>query len=181
MSAPLSPRQLRKIMPNLSASKAELYFPPLVAAMEGADITTPARAAAFLAQLAHESGELRYMEEIADGSAYEDRVDLGNTQPGDGKRYKGRGPIQLTGKSNYAAASRALGLNLVENPEIAATPEVAFRVAAWFWTSRSLNALADAGDFRRITHRINGGYNGLPERVVYWYRALVILGADAPI
>jgi predicted chitinase/murein DD-endopeptidase MepM/ murein hydrolase activator NlpD len=164
--------QLRKVMPNLSEAKAREYLPHLNKAMAEANINTPKRQAAFLAQLAHESGEFRYMEEIASGAAYEGRRDLGNTQPGDGKRFKGRGPIQLTGRANYTAASKALGIDLVNNPKRAADPDVGFRTAAWFWNTRNLNSYADAGNFREITRRINGGYNGLADREAYYRRAL---------
>ncbi len=168
-------QQLRAIMPRLSEAQASAYLPELNVAMAQVEITTSQRRAAFLAQLAHESGELRFWEELADGKAYEGRRDLGNTQPGDGPRYKGRGPIQLTGRSNYRAAGHALGIDLENSPERARDPDVGFRVAAWFWKSRGLNALADAGDFREITRRINGGYNGLPQREAYYARALGVL------
>jgi putative chitinase len=171
----VSVAQLRQIMPSLSDAKAQQYLPHLNRAMQEAGINTKPRQAAFLAQLAHESGGLRYMEEIASGAAYEGRRDLGNTQPGDGTRFKGRGPIQLTGRANYAAAGRALGLDLVNNPQQAASPEVGFRVAAWFWQSRGLNTHADQGNFREITRRINGGYNGLADREAYHRRALATL------
>jgi predicted chitinase len=164
--------QLRQIMPNLSQAKAEQYLPHINRAMAEAGINTPKRQAAFLAQLGHESGGLRYMEEIASGAAYEGRRDLGNTQPGDGTRFKGRGPIQLTGRSNYRAAGQALGIDLENNPRRAADPDVGFRTAAWFWNSRNLNSLADQGDFRGITRRVNGGYNGLADREAYYRRAL---------
>ncbi|QRN97885.1 LysM peptidoglycan-binding domain-containing protein [Archangium violaceum] len=167
--------QLRKIMPNLSQAKAEQYLPHLNKAMAEAGINTPKRQAAFLAQLAHESGEFRYMEEIASGAAYEGRKDLGNTEPGDGKRFKGRGPIQLTGRANYRAAGKALGIDLENNPTRAADPDVGFRTAAWFWNSRNLNTYADAGNFREVTRRINGGYNGLASREAYYNRALDVL------
>ncbi|WP_434381037.1 LysM peptidoglycan-binding domain-containing protein [Melittangium boletus] len=164
--------QLRQIMPTLSQAKADQYLPHINRAMSEAGINTPKRQAAFLAQLGHESGGLRYMEEIASGAAYEGRRDLGNTQPGDGTRFKGRGPIQLTGRANYRAAGKALGLDLENNPRQAASPEVGFRTAAWFWNSRNLNSLADKGDFRGITKRVNGGYNGLADREAYYRRAL---------
>lgn len=163
--------QLRRIMPNLSQADAQRYLPYLNSAMNEAGITTPARRAAFLAQLGHESGGLKYFEEIASGAAYEGRSDLGNTQPGDGRRFKGRGPIQLTGRANYREAGRALGIDLENHPERAADPDVGFRIAAWFWRTRGLNGLADQGNFREITHRINGGYNGLADREAYWARA----------
>jgi predicted chitinase len=168
--------QLRAVMPNLSAAKAQQYLPLLNQAMAEAQINTPKRQAAFLAQLAHESGELRYFEEIASGAKYEGRKDLGNTQPGDGRRYKGRGPIQLTGRANYRAAGRALGLDLEGNPPLAARPDVGFRTSGWFWTSKDLNRFADSGDFRELTRRINGGYNGLAEREHYHSAAKKALG-----
>jgi len=170
-SAGVTVAQLRRVMPNLSQAKAEQYLPYLNQAMAEANITTPQRKAMFLAQLAHESGELRYMEEIASGADYEDREDLGNTQPGDGVRYKGRGPIQLTGRSNYRVAGQALGINLEGNPARAKDPDVAFRIAGWYWQSRNLNSYADAGNFREVTRLINGGYNGLADREAYYRRA----------
>jgi putative chitinase len=173
---PLTLAQLRDVMPHLPKERAEAYLEPLNKALAEYDVGTPKRRAAFLAQLAHESGELRFMEEIASGEAYEGRKDLGNTQPGDGKRYKGRGPIQLTGRGNYRRAGKVLGLELEEHPEEAAKPEVGFRVAGWFWKTHGLNELADQGDFRQITRRINGGYNGLKSREKYYQRALEVLG-----
>ena len=160
----MNARTLRRAMPGLPAEKARRYAPLLNAAMLEGQITNKARAAAFLAQLGHESGSLRWMEELASGAAYEGRLDLGNTQPGDGRRYKGRGPIQLTGRANYRTAGKALGLPLEDKPKLAARPAVGFRTAVWYWTTRGLNALADRGDFDGITFRINGGFNGLSER-----------------
>ena len=165
----VSLEQLQAVMPNLPDAG---YLPHLNAAMEEAEINTPLRRAAFLAQLAHESGELQYFEELADGWAYEWREDLGNVYEGDGPRYKGRGPIQLTGRANYAAAGEALCLDLVNDPECVASPEVGFRTACWYWTSGSsygdLNALADAGDFESVCLGVNGGYNGYEERWAYY-------------
>ncbi len=167
--------QLHRIMPSLPMSKARAYLPLLNRAMAEAKINTRQRKAMFLAQLAHESVQLRYFEEIASGAAYEGRRDLGNVHPGDGVRYKGRGPIQLTGRSNYRAAGRALHLPLEAKPKMAAQPAVGFRTAAWFWTSRGLNRLADQGNFREVTRRINGGFNGLSSRLAYYRRALAAL------
>lgn len=172
----VSADQLRKVMPNLSPEKAEAMLPHLNKAMKEFGIDTPQRASAFLAQLAHESGELKYFEELASGSAYEGRRDLGNTQSGDGQRFKGRGPIQLTGRANYAAASKALGIDLVNNPELAARPDIGFRIAGWFWQSKGLNNLADQGDFNGITKRVNGGYNGAASRNQYYAKAQAALG-----
>jgi predicted chitinase len=171
----LSLSQLKAIMPNLSDARARQTLPHLNKAMAEANITTPKRQAAFVAQLAHESAEFRYFEELASGRAYEGRRDLGNIHPGDGVRYKGRGPIQLTGRNNYRAAGRALGIDLEGNPKRAADVDVGFRTAAWFWNSRDLNRFADSGNFREVTRRINGGYNGLASREAYYRRALNVL------
>lgn len=173
---------LRQIMPSLPLDKLHAYFQPLTEAMQEFAVDTSIRAAAFLAQLAHESGELRYMEEIASGAAYEGRRDLGNTEPGDGVRYKGRGPIQLTGRANYRRCGAALGLDLEGDPEQAATPQVGFRIAGWYWTThpavaRDCNQLADMQDFIGITRAINGGLNGLASREAYYARAKAVLGA----
>ena len=118
----------------------------------------------FLAQLAHESGNFKYMEEIASGAAYEGRKDLGNTQAGDGKRFKGRGPIQLTGRANYRRYGQQLGIDFENNPEIVALPSVGLLVACKFWSDNDLNVVADRDDVTTITRRINGGLNGLQDR-----------------
>ncbi len=172
----LSTAQLRRVMPQLSEERAAAMLPHLNRAMREFNINTPERASAFIAQLAHESGQLRYFEELASGRAYEGRRDLGNTQPGDGVRFKGRGPIQLTGRANYEAAGRALGLDLVNNPELAARPDVGFRIAGWYWSTRGLNGLADQGNFSEITRRINGGFNGMADRQQYFAAARSALG-----
>jgi putative chitinase len=163
---------LRAVMPHLWPSRAERYLPLLNNAMAEAEINTPLRIAAFLATLAHESGEFLYFEELASGAAYEGRKNLGNTQAGDGRRFKGRGPIQVTGRNNYRDAGLALDLPLLDKPWLVAIPEVGFRVAAWFWTSRGLNQLADAGDFEGVTRVVNGGLNGWERRLTYYGRAL---------
>lgn len=170
--------ELRQIMPNLPAAKRAAYLPFIQQAMEEFEITAYLREAAFLAQLAHESAELRYMEEIASGAAYEGRKNLGNTQPGDGKRYKGRGPIQLTGRANYTKYGQLLGLDLVNDPSVAATKEVGFRIAGQYWKLNGLNALADRQEFKAITKRINGGYNGLDDRIKYYERAKKVLSRN---
>jgi predicted chitinase len=162
-------------MPNLSPGKAQAYFPLLESAMDEFEINNLARQSAFIAQLAHESAELRYFEEIASGEAYEGREDLGNTEKGDGKRFKGRGPIQITGRANYRKYGDLLGVNLVADPKLASKPELGFRLAGAFWKVNGLNTLADMENFKAITKRINGGYNGLPDRVKYYKRALKVL------
>lgn len=168
--------QLTKIISNLPLDKAQEYLPHLNAALDEFKINTPLRIAAFIAQLAHESVGLTAFEEFASGRAYEGRRDLGNTQPGDGVRFKGRGPIQLTGRANYRQAGEALGLNLEEDPKQASLPEVGFRIAGYFWHSRNLNILADEGKFNLITKRINGGFNGKADRDRYYARAKQALG-----
>lgn len=170
--------ELRQIMPNCAAAKRADYLPFIQQAMAEFDITSYLRETAFLAQLAHESGELRYMEEIASGAAYEGRANLGNTQPGDGKRFKGRGPIQLTGRANYQRYGDLLGLDLVNDPAVAATKEVGFRVAGQFWQLNGLNELADQQQFKAITQRINGGYKGLDDRIKYYDRAKKVMSRD---
>lgn len=167
--------QLLQIVPTLDPGQAPALAQNLNSAMSEANITTPQQQAMFIAQLAHESGGFRYMEEIASGAAYEGRADLGNTQPGDGERYKGRGFIQVTGRHNYAEAGAALGLDLVNNPGLASRPENAARIAAWYWTSRNINEAADSGDFVQVTRLINGGTNGLADRQDYFARAQAAL------
>ena len=173
----VSAGELKKIVPGLSESRAAEITPHLNAAMHEAGITSKREQAAFIAQLSHESGGFKYFEELASGKAYEGRGDLGNNQPGDGQRFKGRGPIQLTGRSNYRAAGKALGLDLEKNPELAARTDVGFRVSAWYWKSRGISGPAQQGDFNRVTKLINGGYNGLASRQQYYQRALSELSA----
>ena len=118
----------------------------------------------FIAQLAHESGSFRYMEEIASGAAYEGRKDLGNVLKGDGVRYKGRGPIQLTGRANYRKYGQELGIDFENNPAIVALPSVGMLVACKYWSENNLNVFADYDDVTTITRRINGGLNGFDDR-----------------
>jgi len=163
---------LARIMRHASHARLAEYLPHLDAVMQGADIVTQRRAAAFLAQLAHESGEFQFMEELWGPTAAQKRYEppgdlarrLGNVEPGDGRRFKGRGPIQITGRANYERYGALLGRDLLGQPPLAATPEIGFRTAALFWDRNGLNRLADAGDFRAITQRINGGQNGAAER-----------------
>ena len=170
----LTLQQLITIMPN-ARTKAGIFLPALNAAMLEFGITTPARQLSFLAQLAHESGQLVYVRELASGAAYEGRKDLGNTQPGDGMRFRGRGLIQVTGRTNYAACGKALGLDLLAKPEMLEQTVNACRSAGWFWQSRGLNALADAGDQVAVTRRVNGGANGLAERLALFKVAQRVL------
>ncbi len=184
----LAESDLQQIMPRLPQAKRQLYLPFLNKVMEIYEIDTPLRASAFLAQIAHESAELRFMEEIWGPTAQQKRYEppsdlarrLGNTQPGDGFRYRGRGPIQITGRSNYTKYGDLLGVDLVGNPDLAATPQFAFSTAALFWKMNGLNELADVQDFITITKRINGGLNGLADRQKYYEIAKNVLGAEEP-
>jgi len=134
-------------------------------ALEKYGINTKLRLAHFLAQIAHESDHFRTLEEYASGAAYEGRRDLGNVVRGDGRRYKGRGAIQLTGRFNYRKFGKILGVNLEENPELAATPEISVLTALEYWKQRKLNDWADEDNGKQITRLINGGYNGLKDRL----------------
>jgi predicted chitinase len=148
--------QLVKLFPKLGLLKAENYALLLDKAMLEGAINTKLRICHFLAQIGHESLYLTALTEFADGKAYEGRKDLGNIQPGDGPRFKGRGFIQITGRANYKAAGQAIGLDLENNPLLAADPGNAFRIAVWYWNSRKLNERADQNDIVTITKRING-------------------------
>ena len=175
---PITAQQLLLILPNAGA-KAGVFAPVLNTAMGKFGIVTPARVAAFIAQIGHESGQLRYVREIwgptKQQAGYEGRKDLGNTVAGDGSKFRGRGLIQVTGRANYAACAEALGLDLLKHPELLEEPQHAAMSAAWFWHRAGLNTLADAGDFLLITKRINGGTNGLADRKALYDRALKVL------
>ena len=136
-----------------------------------ADLSNKLRLAHFLAQTAHESAGYQTTVEYASGAAYEGRRDLGNVIPGDGKRYRGRGLIQLTGRANYATYGAALNVGLEGNPPLAAVFPYAALTAAEYWTKRKINVAADADDVVRVTKIINGGTNGLADRKVRLARA----------
>ncbi len=172
-----SKEKLSVVMPRALQSKINLYYEPLVAGMKKHEITSSLRMAHFIAQIGHESASFLFAEEIADGSAYEGRIDLGNTQSGDGKRFKGRGLIQLTGRANYAAYSKDSGVDYVAKPElIASDPFAAVDVTCWFWDKHRINNLADKDDVKAVTKAINGGFNGLDDRIEYLFRAKGVLG-----
>jgi putative chitinase len=140
------------------------------------NISTPLRQAHFLAQILHESGNFKYTKEIADGSAYELRKDLGNTSPGDGMKYKGRGYIQLTGRYNYARLTQDLQIDLVNKPYLLEQLPYSMLCAGWYWDSNRLNAWADNDDAITITKIINGGLNGLRNRVELLQHCKEVLG-----
>ena len=164
-------------------NRAQQMLPGYIEAMRAAHITTPDRAAMFAAQIGHESAGLVYMEEIASGTAYEGRSDLGNNQPGDGRRYKGSGPIQLTGRNNFRAFTRwaneqgHTSLDFEARPELVRTdPRWGFLAASWYWTVArpQINSLADRRDIEGVTRAINGGLNGLDDRRHRYNHALTM-------
>jgi putative chitinase len=182
------------------------WLEPLTAAFNRFDISTPERQAAFIGQCSHESGGFKTLQENLNYSAkglhatwpsrfaseeaaqpfhrnpekiankvYSGR--MGNTEEGDGWKYRGRGLIQLTGKDNYRLASDALGVDFVANPDLVLTKENAALTAAWYWNKRGLNKEADAKDFTGMTKKINGGTIGLADRVAHINTALNVLTA----
>ena len=175
---PITVQQLLLILPN-AGQVAGVFVPVLNTAMNRYQIVGPKRVAAFIAQIGHESGQLKYVKEIwgptLAQTRYEGRADLGNTEPGDGSKYRGRGLIQITGRANYKACGDALGLDLINHPELLEKPQHACMSAAWFWATKGLSTLADEGKFETITRRINGGLNGLADRQMLYARALKVL------
>jgi putative chitinase len=185
-----------------SAASAQTFLSSINDTLVKYNINTPARQLCFLAQVSHESGGLFYTEELASGTAYEGRKDLGNIQPGDGVKFKGRGLIQITGRLNYTALGKAFQADLVGHPEQlggkniqTCTPDqlkYAALSAGWFWNGANLNALADKIDlrqpideganldeFKAITRRINGGYNGLADRIHRYKEGLAAITQNA--
>lgn len=160
--------QLKACMPLVTAENLEKFTDPLNETLERYDIKSPQRLSCFIAQIAHESGSLRYVRELATGEAYEGRLSLGNRFPGDGRKYKGRGLIQITGRTNYQNLSNSFGVDFINNPTLLEGPLYASLSAGWFWDLRKLNELADVMDFKKITLRINGGYNGYEDRLKYF-------------
>jgi putative chitinase len=162
--------------PNFKGYTFEQVFLYIIRYAREFEINTPLRWCHYLAQIAHESAELRYSEEIASGKAYEGRIDLGNVIKGDGVRFKGRGLIQLTGRTNYTTYKACCGFDVVKQPELLCKPVGAVRSSMWFWKKKGLNELADNDDFMAITKRINGNKpNGVESRKKYLARAKRVL------
>lgn len=184
--------QIKQVMPKITAENLEKFYEPLNAALEKWEINTPRRIAMFLAQLAHESGSFRYVKELASGEAYEGRKDLGNIEVGDGVKYKGRGLIQITGRRNYADYFTSVGLPVTSDPTLLEGALHAVNSAGWFWKTRKLNIIAESpditvykhkdkvygpfGPFEYITLRINGGFNGMDDRLKYYANAKKAFG-----
>jgi putative chitinase len=160
----ISPDALRHVCPNLDEAAAARIAKGLGQAFARYHINTKARVAMAVAQWAHESDHFRTSEEYASGAAYEGRADLGNTHPGDGKRFKGRGRIQITGRTNYVAMAKALDISCVDSPEILSRCPYSELASGQWWSDHGCNAFCDRGDFVGLTRRINGGTNGLHER-----------------
>jgi putative chitinase len=179
---------LTEIMPNIPLAHAAEYAALLSRAMLAGSINTVLRAAAFLGQLAHESEGLRTLQEYASGAEYEGSQNLGNTQPGDGVKYKGRGGIQRTGRANYQRFQDATGIQVIDHPELLEVPEHAFRSDVLYWTDNKLNAYADRIDFLGLSKVINLGNahsermpNGWQMRLDKTRLALAVLGREAVI
>lgn len=177
ISKGLNVHSFAAIMAHGSKAQLGTYLPLFQSRMPHFQIISPLRRAHFLAQVGHESLSLTYTEELASGDAYEGRKDLGNIQPGDGRRFKGRGFIQLTGRANYQAYGKDAGVDLLKkgNEVLVAKYPHPLEVSLWFWKRHNLNQRADGDDLRGITKRVNGGYNGLDDRERYLQRAKFFL------
>lgn len=174
---------------GLRPDKARRCAGPMATALQLAQCTSHDRAAAFLAQVGHESGRLVYTREIWGPTPQQQRYEpkttlsakLGNVFRGDGHRYLGRGWLQTTGRVNYALTTvklrELLGASVPDfeaNPALLEQEEWAALSAALFWRAKNLNRWIDAGDFAELTRRINGGYNGLADRQLLFTRALML-------
>jgi putative chitinase len=175
---PVDSQTMREVAPTFSgapaASQAKIIAEAgavLAATLESYDIASRLRIAHFLGQTCEESAGYRTTEEFASGREYEGRQDLGNTQKGDGPRYKGRGLLQLTGRANYADYGKALGVDLVNNPTLAAQPALSLKIACEYWKRHDINADCDRDDAQAVTRKVNGGLNGLSDRIAFTQKA----------
>lgn len=179
--------QLKQIYTYSTQANRDKYLPYINQFSSEYNMDTYEAMCAFLAQIGHESGQLRYVEEIASGAAYDTgkkAISLGNTPEadGDGQKYKGRGLIQVTGRRNYDLFNKwvtgtPMGVDFVEEPELLKVPEYAVLSAFWYWDINNLNRYATLKeeDFKKLTKAINGGYNGYADRVNIWNRAKEVL------
>lgn len=169
--------QLAEIFPLASVVNVSKFWDPLNQVFEEYDINTIVRKAAFLAQIGEESGQLKYVKELWGPTPvqirYEGRLDLGNTEPGDGRKYMGRGLIQITGRNNYGLCADALDEDLLNYPALLETPILAARSAGWYWGWKNCNAVAD--DIEKVTRLVNGGLTHLDRRIEIYDRALRVL------
>ncbi|MEM7526782.1 MAG: peptidoglycan-binding protein [Pseudomonadota bacterium] len=182
---PIGPTLLKAVAPRYRPNSLRHREQQRIIAAGGAalpralarhDIQDRLEIAHLIAQCAHESDGFTTTVEYASGRAYEGRLDLGNTEPGDGPRFRGRGLIQLTGRANYRRFGSLAGINLEAEPEHAADPAVSVILACLYWRDRSIGALARRDDLRGVTRRINGGLNGLADRRRYLQKAKMALG-----
>lgn len=178
----LTNEHLKKIYPQSTEANRQKYLPYLNYYAVIFEVNTFERWCAFLAQIGHESGQLYYVEELASGIAYEGRKSLGNNVKGDGKKYKGRGLIQVTGRANYIAFDKwvtnvPIGTDFVEQPGLLKEPQYAVLSAFWYWDVNKLNRFAtlEEDDFKNLTKAINGGLNGYDDRAAIWQRAKEVL------
>jgi len=170
-----------------SAPRAREFSQPITSAMAAYGINTPERRAAFLAQVAVESGSLQWLRELWGPTPQQKKYDppgalaeeLGNTVAGDGFKYRGAGLIETTGKGNFSRLSKALGVDFVADPELLTMPMWASISAAYYWRSHGCNTLADGGNFTQITRAINGGLTAQPERLQMWDRCKKAFGVKA--
>ncbi len=171
---------LKKVCPYADLAKLEALIPYLNQYMNFYQINSPQRVWHFIAQAAHETMSFNTLKELASGSEYEGRKDLGNTEHGDGVKYKGRGIFQTTGRFNYEKTSLNLfkDKRLIDKPELLEQPEWAVLSACFFWDSRKLNCLADQNNIRNITFKINGGLNGFNERKLFYNFCKEFIGSE---
>lgn len=172
--------QLSQIAKTASQARLSGFIEPLNNAMIRHAINTPLRCAAFIATSSYESGDFFVMREMTSGMEYEYRADLGNTEAGDGARYRGRGILQIKGRENYELCGEGLGLDLINHPDLMEYRPHSSDSAAWYWAElKNLNQLADKEDLITITKRLTGGYySGLAMRVIYFDRAKRALGLE---
>ncbi|MBD1911577.1 MULTISPECIES: glycoside hydrolase family 19 protein [unclassified Leptolyngbya] len=177
--------QMFKIIGSTQHSdRVNAMMPGINVTLKRFNINTPLRMAHFFGQILHESGGFRWLRELWGPTDAQTRYEppsrlaqnLGNTQAGDGKRYMGRGVIQLTGRANYAQFSKAMGVDFLSNPDLVASPQYAVTAAGWFWDTRNINKAADQDDLLKVTRQVNGGKNGLADREKYLKRAKQVLG-----
>lgn len=203
----ITSENLKQYLPEASLQACEIFAEPLTQTCEEFEINTSNRIAAFIAQIAHESGNLKYVKENLNYSAdglrkvfpkyfpneeisqryhrrpeaianrvYANRMGNGSEESGDGWKYRGRGLIQITGYDNYSRCMTDLN---IDDPEYFETPEGATRSAGWFWNVKKLNNIADGGsidDIKKMTKIINGGFNGLDDRIKHYRHIMSILG-----
>ncbi|MER8436772.1 peptidoglycan-binding protein [Mesorhizobium sp. M1312] len=179
---PVDGNFILRVAPQFTGKKLEAQSaivgaisPFFAAILDSYEINTRLRIAHFMGQVAHECAGFRTTEEFASGAAYENRSDLGNNKPGDGRRYKGRGLLQLTGRDNYRRMGESLHLELEDNPKLAADPVVSLKIACEYWKVRMINAPADNDNLVKVTMLVNGGLNGLKDRGNYLRKAKTLL------